>query len=381
MKHQQHHLPVTTTISRMLSSFIFTVLIVSSINNEQSNHHFVHGFTSTTTTTTKQPTTTSSSSSSSSLSLYPSVVVNNKNNFLSIRPTTQQDCRRPYGCYATTKQKEKVEVDTKHIGHGDVDVDAVVDVEFINGDPTGSSMMKNHTTKTTTTMKSATEAATEIANSMMTGDFNQSAQMIELMDEISRRINEGSIELVQNITTVVDEQMSQLPDSNAQELAEYIGDLAISIQKAQQEEVERQLEELEKVFVQPLERVAFSDAPLFDIDSKPVANKTKVVDPAQKEIDEERRKLVFYGINSTLTKSARMRTGEIFRNFNVAPLYYSVTLLYRWLKKASVRVIMFVYDSSFWPQRLTKHSIPSLLPCCSTPPFILYRHTKVWRML
>ena len=173
-------------------------------------------------------------------------------------------------------------------------------------------------------------------NTMMIGDFNASSQIMELMDEISRRINEGSTELVQNISTVVDEQMQQLPESAAQELAEYIGDLANKIQKAQQEEVERQLEELEKIFVQPLERVAFSDAPLFELDQNKPKPVVVEIDPTQKEIEEERKKLVFVGVNSTLPRSARMRTSEIIRNFNVAPLYYSVTLLYRWFRKASV---------------------------------------------
>ncbi|KAL3902756.1 MAG: hypothetical protein SGILL_010709, partial [Bacillariaceae sp.] len=147
-----------------------------------------------------------------------------------------------------------------------------------------------------------------------------------------RRINEGSTELVENITNVMDEQLTQMPDSAAQELAEYLADLANKIQKAQMEEVQRQMEEFEKLFVSPLERVAFSDAPLFELDQKKVQKiNYTIADEALKED----RELILAGANSTLSKSSRLRTGEIIRNFNVAPMYYSVALLYRWFRKAS----------------------------------------------
>ena len=171
---------------------------------------------------------------------------------------------------------------------------------------------------------------------MMIGDFNASSQVIELMDEISRRINEGSTELVENITNVMDEQLNQMPNSTAEELTEYFTDLANKIQKAQMEEVQRQMDEFERLFVSPLERVAFSDAPLFELDQKKVQQKNyTVADEAMKED----RQLILAGANSTLSKSSRMRTGEIISNFNVAPMYYSVALLYRWFRKASVSAV------------------------------------------
>jgi hypothetical protein len=90
--------------------------------------------------------------------------------------------------------------------------------------------------------------------------------------------------------------------------------------------MERQLADLEKMFIQPLEQIAFSDAPLFEkADSKA---------PIQEEIDDE-EKLILSGANSTLSKTKNMRTAEIVRNFNVAPFYYSVALLGRWFSKAS----------------------------------------------
>ncbi|KAL3911323.1 MAG: hypothetical protein SGILL_007322, partial [Bacillariaceae sp.] len=205
-----------------------------------------------------------------------------------------------------------------------------------------SNIEEIETTTTTTTRSESKDDASAVSGDapstpspMTIGDLDASAQVIELMDEISRRINEGSMELVQNITNVMDEQMPQLPESAAVELTEYLADLANKLQKAQMDEVQRQMDELEKIFVSPLERVAFSDAPLFELDQKKAAQQSVIVDADAEEIMDEERRLILAGANSTLTKTARMRTGEIIRNFNVAPMYYSVALLYRWLRKAS----------------------------------------------
>lgn len=129
--------------------------------------------------------------------------------------------------------------------------------------------------------------------------------------------------------------MSQLPESASEELTQYLADLANKVQKAQQQEVQRQMEEFEKLFVAPLERVAFSDAPLFELDNSKVKKEQAKSGMSSEYAEFTERDLVLAGANSTLTKSARMRTGELIKNFNVAPLYYSVALLYRWLRKAS----------------------------------------------
>jgi hypothetical protein len=228
--------------------------------------------------------------------------------------------RRPYGYHATTMEKQQqlggkpTNGDVADVEAGDVIVaTTVVNGDFvINVDPLPLS------TETTTTTMS---------------DFNAS-HISDLLDEITRRINDGSNELLQNITNAVDEQMAQLPESAAEELTGYLADLANKIRKAQEEEVQRQMEELEKLFVAPLERVAFSDAPLFEMDT----NKNKKDEELKGGTlldDFDLQSLVLAGANSTLTKSARMRTSELIKNFNVAPMYYSVALLYRWLRKAS----------------------------------------------
>jgi hypothetical protein len=239
--------------------------------------------------------------------------------FSPLVPSHRTPWRHPYGCHATTKEKQQL--GGKPVNGDGADVDA--------GDESGTVILS-------TAVNGGSETAVEPPSSSttMVTDFNAS-HISELLDEITRRINDGSNELLQNITNAVDEQMAQLPESAAEELTGYLADLANKIQKAQQQEVQRQMEELEKVFVAPLERVAFSDAPLFELDnSKKKKEPSKSVTLLEMQ-DFSSRDLVLAGANSTLTRSARMRTSELIRNFNVAPLYYSVALLYRWLRKAS----------------------------------------------
>jgi hypothetical protein len=224
--------------------------------------------------------------------------------------------RRPYGYYATTKREQKL-LNDKSI-NGEVGSKENVTDDDDDDDDDISTTDGNLTTTTT---------ESTLSSYLMATDFNTS--MAEIFDEISQRISDGSTEILQNITTVLDEQLTQLPDSKAQELTEYIGGLANSIQKAQQEEVQRQLEELEKLFVNPLERVAFSDAPLFELNDKKQQQAKFGIEPVQIE-----NELVLAGANSTIQKSARMRTSKLFQNLNIAPLYYSVALLYRWASKS-----------------------------------------------
>jgi hypothetical protein len=291
----------------------FPILLVSHIPNSRDGILLVQGFTS---------------SQTSQLIQSP---------YLSLYSTARSSRRRPYGFYATTQEKQKVngKRENKSVDTGDSQASVV------NGEIIAAKALEENT--------EASPAPPPPP--LMIGDFNASAQVIELMDEISRRINEGSTELVQNITSVVDEQMNQLPESAANELAEYLGDFVTKIQKAQMEEVQRQMEELEKMFVSPLERVAFSDAPLFELDQKKVQQIPK--DNEFEYENKEERNLILTGANSTLTRSARMRTGEIIRNFNVAPMYYSVALLYRWFSKASVS------DNARHPGMCGMHSIES----------------------
>jgi predicted unusual protein kinase regulating ubiquinone biosynthesis (AarF/ABC1/UbiB family) len=211
-----------------------------------------------------------------------------------VSPLSQRTAsHRAYGCYATTEEKEK-ESKTIDVATG------------INGVPPEESFVKDFD-------------ASHITEQAL-------SDITEVMDEISKRINDGSMEFLENITTVMDQKLVQLPESASKELSEYISDVAKKLQNAQQQELQRQLVELEKRFVEPLEQLAFSDAPLFDTKKK----KTSSAEGKQEEMQR-----ILAGKNSTLTRTSRMRTGEILGNFNVAPLYYSAALMYRWARKVS----------------------------------------------
>ena len=169
-------------------------------------------------------------------------------------------------------------------------------------------------------------------------DFNASqytesivANLTGIMDEISKRINDGSMELFDNLTSVMDSKLTgQLPDSTVTELSDYIGEIAASLQKTQQQELERQLEELEKRLLEPFEQLAFSDAPLFDIDRKGIKTLEQLEPEEAERRRAQQRDLVFAGANSTLPRSSMMKTSELFKN------------LYRWARKVSYPSVVLV---------------------------------------
>lgn len=154
--------------------------------------------------------------------------------------------------------------------------------------------------------------------------------VVELIAEIDRRVSDGSSEILRNLTQGMDEKFNGLPDDAADELTTYLSDLTNQVQKAQQRELQRQLAEIETRFVRPFEELAFSDVPLFESTKAPISLERKVEADAI-----VRQDLVLTGENSTLAQTRRLRTREILRNFNVAPVYYSIALCLRWARKAS----------------------------------------------
>jgi predicted unusual protein kinase regulating ubiquinone biosynthesis (AarF/ABC1/UbiB family) len=165
--------------------------------------------------------------------------------------------------------------------------------------------------------------------------------LVELMDEINTRISNGTAQLLRDLTEGMDEKLVRLPDKkSADELSDYLADLSKKIQRAQNDELERQLAEMDRLFVRPLEDLAFSDVPLLE-----PKKKVSVKEAKEKQEQLDASKLVLIGKNSTLSQSRRMATRDILRNFNVAPFYYSITLLTRWTRKASYPS---VYLVSLW---------------------------------
>jgi len=177
-----------------------------------------------------------------------------------------------------------------------------------------------------------------------------SEDMIELVDEINQVLINGSRDLLGNMTVIIEEKMPKVDLNQDQtfELETYIKNLTEDLYMAQQKEMERQrklferqIYEFEASLVRPLEDLAFDDVPLLKTknDTQSMTDDEK----SELSIQERRKELVLAGANSTLVDaSRRMRSGEILRNLNVAPLYYSIALFARWARKFSTPPIAFL---------------------------------------
>lgn len=161
------------------------------------------------------------------------------------------------------------------------------------------------------------------------------SDFMDLMEEVNSRVVSGTAEILSNLTLGLEDKLVQLPDTPAKELSIILTELSSEIQRAQKTELTRQLADLERRFVKPLEDLAFSDVPLLE------AKKKQKTAPVNVSVDGSNitsiapDNLVLMGKNSTLEQTGRMRTSDILRNFNVAPFYYSIALLARWARKAS----------------------------------------------
>ena len=168
----------------------------------------------------------------------------------------------------------------------------------------------------------------------VTNGASSSSTMVKVEDliaEIDRRVSDGSTEIMESLTSGIDEKLNQLPDAAAMEFSTYLSDMAKQVQKAQQEELQRQLSAMEARFARPFEELAFSDAPLFEKKAAVASSKDDIIDADVVDRDS----LILTGVNSTLPQTRRLRTREILKNFNVAPFYYSIALALRWARKAS----------------------------------------------
>jgi len=163
------------------------------------------------------------------------------------------------------------------------------------------------------------------------GQNASTLDIIGLVEEINDQFIAGSNELFKNMTTIVEKKLSSVPANSAvgTDLSKLLADMTRDIQTAQQKEIQRQQGEIERLLVRPFEDFAFNDAALL----QPAK---EWGDNAENGKEELRKELVISGVNSTLAESSRrMRSKEIVRNLNVAPFYYSVTLLMRWCRKVS----------------------------------------------
>jgi len=155
--------------------------------------------------------------------------------------------------------------------------------------------------------------------------------IVDLIEEINDRVYNGTATLLNNLTAGIDERLNRLPEKSATELSTYLTDLAKEVQRAQRDEMERQVAEIERRFIEPLEDLAFSDAPLFETKKGKAAKDAAKNAPAAVNSTE----LILLGENSTLGETRKMKTADILKNFNVAPFYYSIALVIRWARKAT----------------------------------------------
>ncbi len=172
----------------------------------------------------------------------------------------------------------------------------------------------------------------EVNGAVATDDISQ------LMDEINARVANGTASLLRDLSVDLDEKLVYLPENAAMEMMTYLGDLAEKMTTAQERELERQWAELDRRFWRPLEDIAFSDVPLLEPNKGSWITKSDDDDEdakRRKALALERDNLILMGANSTFGRTRRMRTKDMLRNFNVAPLYYSMALLVRWAGKAS----------------------------------------------
>lgn len=233
-----------------------------------------------------------------------------------------------------------------------IDIDTI---EVINGEKDDDDHQQHENTpvaeKTSTTSSSALTAASDVFNltdsvvnmTDLLEDFTKNVTLT--IEEMNRQMTDGTKDILGNMTEIFEEKLLIQPAAQQQAMAQqssdvlqYINELNEELTRAQKREMERQMMELEKVFVRPLEDFAFSDAKLSTLSSSPAAAKaaSREVDEETKkrELEEHRRELILTGANSTvLETSRRLKTSEILRNLNVAPLYYSITLLFRWINK------------------------------------------------
>ena len=168
-----------------------------------------------------------------------------------------------------------------------------------------------------------------------------SDDLVDLMIEINSRITNGTDTVLQNLTADVGDEM-----------VGYIVEMAEQIRVAQEKELKNQLSELDRKLREPLENLAFSDVPVFQPQSSSSKKAKKKSGPVEDDFP-SRDELVLIGANSTLGVTRRMRSKEIFQNFNVAPFYYSVALTIRWARKASYPSI-YLLSTFKWMSNLIK---------------------------
>ena len=213
--------------------------------------------------------------------------------------------RRSTACWLSTKEKQDIK-DKLLLRNGTPVLNGKMPPK-INGSDRNGNEIETHNMPDLIKALNATDIESE-----------EVINMTKTAEDMSQLMIEGSKEMIGNITERMEETFIQYPEEVRTAIVnswiEFI-----------EEQLEPQITDIEATIVRPLEQFAFSDAPLYE-----GIQKTKTRDETRELM---RERLILTGINSTLSASRRLRTGQILRNLNVAPFYYSVALMMRWIRK------------------------------------------------
>jgi len=240
-------------------------------------------------------------------------------------------------------------IDTIEVINGEKDMHSASENDHQHGQHENAPVLQEKSAASSTALTAAsdvfnlTDSVVNITD--VIEDFSKNVTLT--IEEMNRQMTDGTKDILGNMTEILEEKLLVQPAAQQQAMAQqssdvlaYIAELNEELTKAQKREMERQMMELEKVFVRPLEDFAFSDAKLSTLSSSSSSAATKTAsrevneETKNREVEEHRRELILTGANSTvLETSRRLKTSEILRNLNVAPLYYSLTLLFRWINK------------------------------------------------
>jgi len=222
----------------------------------------------------------------------------------------------------STKVKEDLKTESKHSN-------------VTNGEDEKTILNKDHhaTTATSTIVGDSSgtvihDSSSSSSSQNQSSESDKNSDIDEVVAEVTRLMSDGFDDLVsrsQNISSSIEDKVSKLSkESLSTKYQDSLAEVIIEMQKDQERQLFGMQKDVEKRLVGLVEEVAFSDTNLM-MDEKTVVsaganweNSTGLVDGA----------LTLNGLNAT-----ELRTREILKYWRVAPLYYSVVLLFHWVNK------------------------------------------------
>lgn len=165
------------------------------------------------------------------------------------------------------------------------------------------------------------------------GDKSSDESVVdEVSRELSRIINDGIDEIWtrnRNMTIAIEEQVDMLSQETSLSANEIVDTFTEAIARLQDDQRKQLIDiqnKAEKKVVEFVEELAFSDTPLLMT--------KKLPDSEEASADDENTVPPHLKLGSRMDLSRSMKTREMMRYWKVAPLYYTLALLVRWVNKA-----------------------------------------------